>query len=459
MPVPNLVVGFGAALLVVVIAGLLTLRAARDFANSSRLVVHTQLVLETLSALQVGYAEMVAAVRAFVITDEERYNLERQDAAVDMHAALDTLRIMTADNAERQRDLESLRAELVRREAALMRALAAKAQGGVPAVLAIAGDPEVSATTQRVSDLLDRIRREERTLLARRSQLDDDRIVNLRRTLFVFFGCTVVILGVLFLRARDGYKRREAGRRELQQRSLELESANKELESFSYSVSHDLRAPLRAVDGYAALLQEDFAASLDDEGRRFLAAIREGARSMGVLIQDLLAFSRLGRLPIEPIETDTRMLVNSAWERIQQGHKDLRATLQIGDLPPSFGDPRLLLQIWANLLDNAVKYSDKSAQPQIEVRGELKGDEAVFSVSDNGVGFDMRYYDKLFQVFQRLHSEAEYTGTGVGLAIIARIAVRHGGRAWAESTPGQGAVFYFALPNHPTNSEAVAEAG
>jgi signal transduction histidine kinase len=458
MPVPNMVVGFGAALLVVAIAGLLTLRAARDFANSSRLVVHTQVVLETLAALQVGYAEMVAAVRAYVITGEERYNLERQDAAVDMHAALDTLRIMTADNALRQRDLEALRVELDHREATLMRALAVRAEGGVPAVLALAGDPDVNATTQRVSDLLDQIRREERNLLARRSQLDDDRIVNLRRTLFAFFACTVVILGVLFMRALDSYKRREAGRRELQLRSLELESANKELESFSYSVSHDLRAPLRAVDGYAALLQEDFAASLDDEGRRFLAAIREGARSMGVLIQDLLAFSRLGRLPIEPIETDTRILVNSAWERIQQGHKDLRATLQVGDLPPSFGDPRLLLQIWANLLDNAVKYSDKSAQPHIEVRGELKGDEAVFSVSDNGVGFDMRYYDKLFKVFQRLHSQAEYAGTGVGLAIIARIAARHGGRAWAESIPGQGAVFYFALPNHATHPDAVAEA-
>jgi PAS domain S-box-containing protein len=233
---------------------------------------------------------------------------------------------------------------------------------------------------------------------------------------------------------------------ELAEKARALETANRELESFSYSVSHDLRAPLRAVDGYAAILEEDYSHAFDDEGRRYLRGVREGAARMGHLIQDLLAFSRLSRQALLSVPIETHELVEKAWLGVKNAQPATRATLQIDPLPVCHGDPRLLEQVWANLLENAAKYSSQVAQPAIRVSGEAIGDQTVFTVADNGAGFDMRYYDKLFQVFQRLHHEGEYPGTGVGLAIVHRIITRHGGRVWAESAPGAGARFHFSLP-------------
>jgi light-regulated signal transduction histidine kinase (bacteriophytochrome) len=170
---------------------------------------------------------------------------------------------------------------------------------------------------------------------------------------------------------------------------------------------------------------------------------------MGRLIEDLLTFSRVGRQALEPGTVDTGSLVESAWHAVRDANPGTAAELQVGPLPATRGDALLLRQVWVNLLDNAVKYSSRTAAPRIEVHGEDSGTECVFHVEDNGAGFDMRYYDKLFQVFQRLHNENEFPGTGVGLAIVHRIIARHGGRAWAKSAPGQGARFSFALPSQP----------
>jgi light-regulated signal transduction histidine kinase (bacteriophytochrome) len=253
--------------------------------------------------------------------------------------------------------------------------------------------------------------------------------------------------------AADITERLESERRmrqfseDLAEKTRALEVANRELESFSYSVSHDLRAPLRAVDGYAAILEEDYADVIDDEGRRYLRAVRDGAARMGQLIQDLLAFSRLSRQEMQPQQVATRSLVDAAWQDVYtSAPAAARVALRIDDLPACAGDPRLLQQVWANLLDNAVKYSSKTAEPAVHISGRTEGGETVFTVADNGAGFDMRYYDKLFQVFQRLHRESEYPGTGVGLAIVQRIIARHGGRVWADATPDHGARFCFSLP-------------
>ena len=252
----------------------------------------------------------------------------------------------------------------------------------------------------------------------------------------------------------DVTERREADRAEqefastLEQKGKALEMANKELESFSYSVSHDLRAPLRAIEGYASILAEDNAAQLDDTGRRYLQNIRDGATRMGTLIQDLLAFSRLNRQALTPVDCETQLVVQAAWRTVRTAHPELMAQLTVLNLPRCRGDTHLLEQVWMNLLDNARKYSSKTPDPHITVRGESSedGSEVIFHVEDNGAGFDMRYYDKLFNVFQRLHSESQFPGTGVGLAIVQRIIVRHGGRVFARGEPGKGACFSFALP-------------
>jgi len=227
--------------------------------------------------------------------------------------------------------------------------------------------------------------------------------------------------------------------------NAELEAANKELEAFAFSVSHDLRAPLRAIDGFAKILVEDFPSQLGDEGKRLCSILSDNARKMGKLIDDLLAFSRLGRTVIQFSRIDMGTLANSILHELTTPESRARIDFQVESAPEAFGDPTLIRQVWMNLLSNAVKFTSKRERAVIKMRGELREDEIIYSVQDNGAGFDMKYIDKLFGVFQRLHSTREFEGTGVGLAIIQRIIHRHGGRVWAEGKVGEGAVFYFAL--------------
>jgi PAS domain S-box-containing protein len=236
-------------------------------------------------------------------------------------------------------------------------------------------------------------------------------------------------------------------------KAAQLETANKELESFSYSVSHDLRAPLRAIDGFALMLVEDYKERLDAEGLRYLSVIRQNSRRMGALIDDLLTFSRLGRQPVAHGEVNVDSLVREVVEEVLHteslGERGAAATaphIEVEPLPPAHGDRGLLRQVWANLIANAVKYSSRAARPFIQVSGRQVGAENHYSVRDNGVGFDMEYAGQLFHVFQRLHRADEFSGTGVGLAIVHRVVTRHGGRVWAEGKVDHGAVFCFALP-------------
>jgi signal transduction histidine kinase len=224
-----------------------------------------------------------------------------------------------------------------------------------------------------------------------------------------------------------------------------LESANGELEAFSYSVSHDLRSPIRAIDGYARLLEEDYAPVLDEEGRRFLTTVRNETRRMGALIDDLLAFARVARSTIAETTVDVEVLVQDIVAELAATVPRM-PTVTITNLPPARGDRALLRQVFSNLLQNAVKFSTPAGEPHIAVTATVDGDECTYSVRDNGVGFDMRYVDKLFGVFQRLHRFDEFEGTGVGLAIVQRIVRRHGGRVGAESSLGSGAVFHVTLP-------------
>ena len=235
----------------------------------------------------------------------------------------------------------------------------------------------------------------------------------------------------------------------LELKASQLEVTNKELESFSYSVSHDLRAPLRAIDGFALMIEEDYNHCIDAEGLRYLAVIRENSKRMGSLIDDLLQFSRLGRLPVVSHDINMVSLVQEVVEESRLDPSSGGTPIHIGNLPPAHGDRGLLRQVWTNLISNAVKYSSKSQAPVIQVSGRREGTENVYSVRDNGVGFNMEYVEKLFGVFQRLHRADEFSGTGVGLAIVHRVVTRHGGRVWAEGRINEGAVFSFTLPAEP----------
>ena len=259
--------------------------------------------------------------------------------------------------------------------------------------------------------------------------------------------------GIGALRARAG---REAARQEVlrlnseleervRRRTAQLEAANKEMESFSYTVSHDLRAPLRAMHGFAQLLRLEYGAQLPAEGVRFLESITNSATQMGKLIDSLLALSGLARQEMKRRKFDTALLVHDAVATARETHPTLPTVVDIGALPPAFGDPVLLRQVWVNLIANAFKYSSTQAQPLVEVGSTQVDGHTVYFVRDNGVGFDARYADKLFGAFQRLHAEKEFAGTGIGLAIVRRIVERHGGRIWAAGEVGQGATFSFTL--------------
>ena len=236
------------------------------------------------------------------------------------------------------------------------------------------------------------------------------------------------------------------------ERTAQLEAANKELESFSYSVSHDLRAPLRAIDGYTNILLEDYASIFDEDGKRVCGIISRETKRMGKLIDDLLSFSRMGRREMHVQQVDMQSLVDSVFDELLR-HRDRSCIdLQVAALPPIRGDSALMRQVWINLLSNAVKFTSGRERAIIQVKASQTEEETVYSVQDNGAGFEMEYVDKLFGVFQRLHSDSEFEGTGVGLAIVQRVIHRHGGRIWAEGKVGEGATFHFALPRRHAES-------
>jgi PAS domain S-box-containing protein len=230
------------------------------------------------------------------------------------------------------------------------------------------------------------------------------------------------------------------------ERTEQLAIVNKELEAFTYSVSHDLRAPLRIIDGFADILLNDQADRLDEEGKRTLGIITKNARKMGRLIDDLLNLSHLGRQEIITTRVDMNKLLKLALDEQLLLYKGAEPQIIVDHLLPANCDHNLILQVWINFVSNALKYSSKAAKPVIHISSLQSGNSVIYSIRDNGVGFDIKYADKLFGVFQRLHKVTEFEGTGVGLALVQRIVVKHGGKVWAESEPGKGAVFHFSIP-------------
>ncbi|MEA2465114.1 MAG: hypothetical protein QOJ98_2861, partial [Acidobacteriota bacterium] len=251
--------------------------------------------------------------------------------------------------------------------------------------------------------------------------------------------------GLIYAAARDVTAEKRSAQM-LEERAVELGTLNRELEAFSYSVSHDLRAPLRHIGGFAALLRDSAGSALDANGQRLLQTIMNATTQMGRLIDDLLAFSRVGRLPLARADVNLNALVREVQHEIMTGI-DREIEWQLHDLPIVEGDRALLRLVFVNLLSNAVKYSSTRAPGRIEIGTIPAGvDEHVVYVRDNGVGFDLAYAHKLFGVFQRLHSAEQFEGTGIGLASVKRIVDRHGGRVWAESVLDQGAAFYVSWP-------------
>jgi PAS domain S-box-containing protein len=234
----------------------------------------------------------------------------------------------------------------------------------------------------------------------------------------------------------------------VKERTKQLEAANKELEAFCFSVSHDLRAPLRHIGGFIDLLNRNNSTQLDTEGLRFLNIITESTHEMGNLIDALLTFSRLSKTELLRVKINSKSIVTRALKTFSDELTGRTVKINISDLPDTIGDENLINQVWVNLMSNALKYSRNKEKSVIDIGGKVKNGEVIFHIKDNGAGFDMKYADKLFGVFQRLHKASDFEGIGIGLANVNRIVMRHGGKCWAESEVGKGATFLFSLPNN-----------
>ncbi len=232
------------------------------------------------------------------------------------------------------------------------------------------------------------------------------------------------------------------------ERTKELEDANKELEAFSYSISHDLRAPLRHIGGFIDLLIKNNKSQLDKTGLRYLNIISESSHEMGNLIDALLTFSRLSRTELQRTKINSKNMVTRVLKTFSDELAGRNVEINISDLPDAWGDENLINQVWVNLISNALKYSRNIEKAVIEIGGNIGNDNIIFYIKDNGAGFDMKYADKLFGVFQRLHKPKDFEGIGIGLANVNRIVMRHGGKCWAESEVGKGATFFFSKPNN-----------
>jgi signal transduction histidine kinase len=356
---------------------------------------------------------------------------------------------LLGDTPALRRDAQVLRDAFRRRYTVMRQVTAAAGRDGLASARAgfsLRGGRSVDPVLASI----EAVRREQRRLgsdATRRAEVAAHRS-NLVSSYGTLLGLgTLAVAAWLLLRQvgrnEDLHRRLLLAHEQEKSHSAELARSNRELEAFSYTISHDLRAPLRHIGGYARMLQEDAGEQLDAEMRRYLDTIGDSSRRMGMLIDDLLAYSRLGRKPLERVEVDMEDLTRRMVEELPDAH----ARIVVSDLPRVHADPILLRQAWFNLLSNALKYSaPRGDAARVEIEGSRVDGHTRYLIRDNGVGFDMRYADKLFGVFQRLHSQDEFEGTGVGLAIVQQIVERHGGRVWAEAAPGAGATFYMELP-------------
>jgi signal transduction histidine kinase len=406
----------------------LSLTASTQWAN------HARRVLQNVEEVRSMLVLVENSQRGYSLTGDENFRKSFDRNLVNLDALVNELGSSTIDNPIQQTNIDALR-PLIQQQVNLTK----QALTDMKTIV----DNE---TRSKVQEVLNDIREEEQSLILTRS-LAVQR--GFYRFVFAFLGLilmTVLALCGLIWLINANSRSRTIAELKLREAELETKKINKDLESFSYSVSHDLRAPLRSINGYSQILIEDYSDKIDAEGVRLLGVIIANAKRMGQLIDDLLEFSRLGRQEIRKATTNVTEQVRHISSELLEREGDRKIDLTVGELGMASMDGNMMRQVWINLIGNALKYSRNTTIAKIEIGKLDEKNEIVFFVKDNGAGFDMAYVQKLFGVFQRLHKNNEFEGTGVGLALVKRIIDRHGGRIWAEGKVGEGATFYVALP-------------
>jgi signal transduction histidine kinase len=443
----KIILSFSLATLVLLGIGVFSVWSTGQFALAAQLRRESFEIQAELIGVLSGLADAETSQRGYLLTGDPQYLGPFTNGKQEVETRLGHLLRDAGTNPRRLAEVRSLDSlshrKLVELERTIDLTRAGLRDSAMVIVLSGVGRQTMSDTRAIVATMT---AEEAQNIRELQSRMDQGGGLSRAATVT---GILVALLAVVFsgmIVSRDIAARAKA-EAELARHVGELEALNKELETFSYSVSHDLRAPLRAIDGFSRILAEDYRPVLDQEANRLLDVISDNAKRMGNLIDDLLTFSRFSRRAPEMQRIDMVALVQSV---IADFDKDpaLRngAEIKVGPLAPAHGDSTLIRQVWINLLSNALKYSRNREQPIISVMSKVDPESVLYSVRDNGVGFDMTYVNKLFAVFQRLHSSSEFEGTGVGLAIVQRIVHRHGGRVWADAIPDQGATFSFSLP-------------
>ncbi len=439
--------GFG-----LVFAGILVISAI-SYRNMTILIRNGQLdqrsheFIQALAATGEVMHEAENGHRRFLVTGDDEYLISYNNLRTRAPEYLGYLRDLTdAEDPQRARvnQLEQLITAQLQKEQTTIQQRKHKGFESVRA-MALAGVAKTELDSAR--HLQTHMEQEETKALAQR--VIESTTTTRSSIILLIIGALLlfVLLAAVYYLIRHDVTARRRVADELQRRGELLEAANKELEAFSYSVSHDLRAPLRHIDGYASLLSKAAAVSLDDKAKRYLQTISESATRMGQLIDDLLIFSRMGRQEMLHGKVDLNQLIASVLHDLRHDLQDRTISWTIAQLPEVIGDAAMLRQVFENLVSNAIKFTGTRPQASIEVGSRQSSqEEIVVFVRDNGVGFDMRYANKLFGVFQRLHRADEFDGTGIGLANVRRIVHRHGGKTWAEGALGEGATFFVSLP-------------
>ncbi|HEY5296372.1 MAG TPA: CHASE3 domain-containing protein [Verrucomicrobiae bacterium] len=457
----KIIFGFAISLAALLGIGWLSYRTTTNLVATENWVSHTRDVIATLESGLAILADAETSQRGYLLTGDAKFLEDSLNAQAQLKGWGENLQKLTADNPEQVQRLEKLKSLISQRLAVLNNRIQLRQQHGLQAAAEAVALRDGKNAMDQVRRQISEMHAAEDRLLAQRQQ-EAQAGAKTSETIILIGSVLACVIGLLaiFLIHRDLRLRKQAEEKieklnvELERRAGQLEIANKELEAFSYSVSHDLRAPLRHIDGFVDLLNRHAVEKLDERSRRYLKIIAGSAHQMGVLIDDLLVFSRMGRTELRQSKVALNSLLSEAVDALQMETKDRQIVWKINSLPEVEADAAMLRQVWANLIGNAVKYTRPRAPAEIEVSCRDSGNgEFIFSVRDNGVGFDMQYAHKLFGVFQRLHRSEDFEGTGIGLANVNRIVNRHGGRVWAEGKIDSGATFFFSLPKTKTETK------
>jgi signal transduction histidine kinase len=443
----GLLIGFSVALSLLLALGEISYRNIERQADATNWVEHTYRVAEDLRGILLNVEDVDNSVRTFVLTGVDAALQPYALATQTLPGKLEAMRSMVLDNPVQLARLKKLQSDIEQRLAQARLRVQQRRDLG-------AGALDAKYITPVALQLMESVRSDVALMTTAENQLLSARLNSLRtarrRVLVIqtVGGATsLILLLTVFAGLLKQILRANRAEQDAKRSNAQLEDANNEMRSFSYSVAHDLRAPLRAINGFARVIVEDHAACLPEEGQRVLGRITANATMMGQIIDDLLSLSKISYQPLKSSKVEMNELVRGAYHELAEAQTGRHIQLEIGNLPPAVGDPNLLRQVWINLIGNALKFTREQQRPLIEIGGNMAGPEfATYFIRDNGAGFDMQYANKLFGAFQRLHRPAEFEGTGIGLALVQRIIQRHGGTIWAEGQTGAGARFAFTLP-------------